>query len=691
MMRLIIPEKAKLMEVICEALSSQGSKFTFIETGKDTDEKKVTRSVGYYWSEADQTAVASSVGHILDLPEPVTKHQGWHMADLPLMFDVADGYVIPPQFKARHAMFSALLKRATTVINAGDTDSEGQALVDNILRYHKYQGKVYRLWAENETVDGFKKAFANLKDNADYEYLGWQGVARAISDKAVGYNLTRVVTLVERSKGQNETFHVGRVKTPMLGLVVRRDLAHENHKASFYYTITGTLTYPSGTYETAFTPNENTTLLVDEKNHLVNKEEVERFTQRLNSLTCFPIVDYQIKTKKQNAPLPFNANTLQQEANKKLGLSPDETMDLAQQLKDAGYISYHRTDCEYISTDDHAKVLAVVTDIINQRYNHIAPHLNPNRLGRMVNDEARSQMAHSAIMPLVIPPQSLDKQQLQLWELIAERFIANYANPYASKDSKLFLNADNQGFLTISSRELIDLGYKHVLGHTADDLTSALSVADIHALGQNPLTKPQLESKQVKTQPPAYYSVATFLEDVATAGKYSKNPEIRDYFRTLITKGQGRQIGGLGTSATVMSIYKELIAGGYLSLKGKTLNATDKGKQLIALLDDNLTYPDLTALWHIEQQKIKDKKDVENFVEGTYSRYIIPFLEIIKLGYVAPKSVSCPKCQGTMEQKKGTSKAGKSYSLFSCLSCSHSVWAKRDNPDEPDFDNPCKK
>lgn len=694
-MRLIITEKPSLAEKVFKALGGD-SVFKKLNAGS---EKVGTKSmpVTYYESKDGSTVIVPSVGHILELSEPVVGDadvKKWRMSVLPLPFGRDLQYQIPDSFKERHKLIAKVLPKATEVVHAGDIDTEGQAIVDNILRYYNYKGKVLRLWAENETIEGFKKAFGDLKDNKDYERLGWQGVTRAVYDQSIGFNFTRAVTLKQQALGDNQTYHVGRVKAVILGLVVRRDIAHESHKESFYYTVDGQATVNNHPLDVKFAPLESHALMVDDKGRFIDKPEVMALCEKLNALQGLSVSLVESKNKSENAPLPFNANTVQQSANKILGFDPKQTMDLIQDLYLEGYVSYPRTDCEYISTADYNNTVGLINTLVSQRHAGVAMHIDTTKQGRMINDKVREEMAHSAIIPQKqLPPTKFSEAHQRLYWLIADRYIANFCNAYQCRLTKLSIDLPSLGSLATVSKTLIDLGYKHVLGHTPQDLSSPLDYATI-AVG-TPVTALALAVKDQKTQPPSPYSVSTLLEDIATAGKYSKSPEVKDFFKSLIKEGQGRQIGGVGTSATVQVIYDQLVETDYLQVKGKTVKSTPKARTLVSILDERLTYPDLTALLNLEQQTITNRTEAMAFIDSIYEKLIDPIIADLKMGYVRDViSVPCPKCQGEMEQFKGVGKkSGKPFANFTCQnkSCGFKVWSKKDNLDEPDFDNPIEK
>lgn len=691
-MRLIITEKPSLAEKVFKALGGDAV-FAKLSAGS---EKVGTKSlpVSYYESKDKRVVIVPSVGHILELSEPEGDDtKKWRMSALPLPFGRELKYQIPSSFKERHKLLAKLIPKADEVVHAGDIDTEGQAIVDNILRYYNYKGKVLRLWAENETIEGFKKAFANLKDNKDFERLGWQGVTRAVYDQSIGFNFTRAVTLKQQALGDNQTYHVGRVKAVILGLVVRRDIAHESHKETYFHTLEGSASVLSHTFDVKYNLPEAHPHTVDDKGRLANKAEVTTLCQQLNTLKGLSVTGVQSKNKAENAPLPFNANTVQQSANKELGFDPKQTMNLIQDLYLEGYVSYPRTDCEYISTDDYHNTANLVKALIAQRHAGVSAHIDPTKQGRMVNNEVREEMAHSAIIPQKqLPADKFTEAHQKLYGLIADRFLANFCNPYQCQLTQLTIDLQSQGTLTATSKKLIDLGYKHVLGHTANDLSSAIDFSTIPV--GTPVTEFSLSVKDQKTQPPPPYSVSSLLEDIATAGKYSKSSAVKDFFKSLIKEGQGRQIGGVGTSATVQVIYDQLVETDYLQVKGKTVKSTPKARTLVGILDERLTYPDLTALLNLEQQKISNRDEAKNFIDGVYQKLIDPIIADLKKGYVENATATCPKCQGTMEQFKGVGKkSGKPFATFTCQNkaCGHKVWAKKDNLDEPDFDNVIEK
>ena len=225
-MRLVIAEKPQLGAVIAEAIGITGRKDGYIEC-----------KGGYN--------VTWAIGHVLALkmPEEINPaYKAWNQADLPLKLrpmELKPKASTEKQFR----VIESLLKKADTVVNAGDPDDEGQLLIREILEYTGFKGNVERLLLNDLNVEAAKKAMSNLKPDSEFDGMYYKALARSHADYIFGMNLSRAYTLSARAKGLDSVYSVGRVQTPTLGLIVRRYLANKNHKESFYYNLSGNFSF----------------------------------------------------------------------------------------------------------------------------------------------------------------------------------------------------------------------------------------------------------------------------------------------------------------------------------------------------------------------------------------------------------------------------------------------------------------
>jgi DNA topoisomerase-3 len=312
-MRLFIAEKPELAKAIVEGLGGGRRKEGYYDCGND-------------W-------VTWCFGHLLHLLDPEDydeRYRIWRMDDLPIA-------PIPWRKKpaaaksAQLRIIIQLLKQADSVVHAGDPDDEGQLLVDEILAYTRCRLPVQRLLINDNNTKVVRKALANLRDNREFASLSAAAEARAVGDQLYGYNLTRAYTLAARKAGYQGVLSVGRVQTPILGLVVRRDREFESHIKSFYYHVTGQFLIQGVAFPARYQVVEGDP--VDDKGRLIDQQYAQRIADAVKGQPA-RILSADTKQKEQPAPLPYNLLKLQTDAARKFGMKPDQVKDITQSLRE---------------------------------------------------------------------------------------------------------------------------------------------------------------------------------------------------------------------------------------------------------------------------------------------------------------------------------------------------------------------
>ncbi len=376
---LYIAEKPELARAIVEGLGGGKKKKGYFDCGNDI--------------------VTWCHGHMLRLIEPEeidASYKQWDIGKLPFCFFPWKKAPIPGN-KEQLTVILGLLKKADAVVNAGDPDSEGQLLVDEIIEYAKYKGPVKRVLINDNTTALVRKALAALRDNTEFAGLSAAAKARQIGDKAYGYNMTRLYTLVARREGYPDLLSVGRVQTPILGLVVRRDRENSNHKKGFYYTIEATFEADGKRFIAAYKPGPDDA--VDEKGRLNDADAAKKLA---DSLTAKRASVKSLDTIKGETPppLPYNLLKLQSDASRHFGLLPDQVKKITQTLREKHrLITYNRSDCQYLSDEQHADGSTVI-DVVSANLpglNLYAAMTDPAIKSRAFNSSKVS--AHHAIVP----------------------------------------------------------------------------------------------------------------------------------------------------------------------------------------------------------------------------------------------------------------------------------------------------
>ncbi|MBR4150745.1 MAG: DNA topoisomerase III, partial [Firmicutes bacterium] len=306
-------------------------------------------------------AIVSAFGHLLTLKDPEDydpKYAKWRLDTLPIFFENW-GKKPGEGKKERLDLIGRLLKDAECVIHAGDPDDEGQYLIDEILTWFGYKGKVLRLATGDTTEGALRKALASMKDNSEFVSSGLSAHARAVADIMTGYNFSRYFTLINP---HIRMLTVGRVQTPTLGLVVNRDLAIEGHTKLSYFVIKAVLSVDGKTVNALFEPAKDDPNLEDGK--ITDKDYAEELVQALTGKTL-DNVKVSEKALTEQPPLPFNLVKLQTYASSKFGYDPSKVLEITQSLRDKhNAITYNRSDCQYLSEEQFAEAPATVAQVM---------------------------------------------------------------------------------------------------------------------------------------------------------------------------------------------------------------------------------------------------------------------------------------------------------------------------------------
>lgn len=674
-MKLFIAEKPELAKAII--------------TGLGGSPKTGDREKGYY--QHQDSIVTWCYGHMLALKDPKDidpkKYEYWNMDMLPI--PAIHDKKIPKDKSKQVAIIRDLVEKADIIINAGDPDEEGQLLIDEILRFFNNKKPVMRVLINDNTPAVVQKSLANLKPNADYEHLGWKAESRMIADQLLGYNLTTAYSLYEQSKtGQRQTLHIGRVQTPILGLVVRRDRENQSHKKSFYYIVAGEFKFNGITFKAKYQPKDTDPL--DENNRLLDKIFAENLAKLLSNQTA-KILVANTQTKKEPAPLPYNLLKLQQQASRLYGLNANKTLEITQSLREKHHlITYNRSDCQYLSDEqfeDVADVIKAIRQTLPES-DKVCSKANPSQKGRVF--DSSKVTAHHAIIPTqsTVDWNKLSKDEQNIYKLIARSYLAQFYPAYEYDETKIIIDVmvDDKTYQFYATSRLDKVQGSKWLYSTDKDNEETQINEDVQLLDLSSLSiNQQGQSKQIssleqETKPKPLYTESTLLGDLTKVAKYIKDPRLAQILRDKDKDKKGEH-GGIGTPATRSYILENLIERGYLSYKGKNIVSTEKGRKLYDVLDDLIRFPDMTAIWHEQQKDISNQFGVNQFLHQMLESTILPILNKLKSDYVAPvrqqqdlsQNPTCPKCQRPLKRYPSKFKQGEFY--WSCTG-----WNAKENP-----------
>lgn len=604
-------------------------------------------------------------GHLLTLKDPEDYNPSfkvWNLRDLPIYFNDwgmkigCDG--TGKSYGARVKQIGELLKDATEVIHAGDVDEEGQLLIDEILEWFNYKGKVYRLNTSNTTKQALQKALLKMEDNSLHISSGKSAYARSLADKVFGYNLSRYYTL---KNGGSTKLTIGRVQTAVLGLVVNRDNVIDNYKKTNYYEIECIVNVKS--------------LLVKCKYVRINSEEgngshidslpmAEEISRKLSGCN----MKYEIHREEilEDAPLPFNMTELNIYCEKKYQITPDEVMKITQKLRDEyKAITYNRSDCQYLSTEHFDEAPATISQICNNL--GIRNRFDSNIKSRCFNDAYIS--AHFAIIPTneYVDICKLTSNEKLVYEAISLFYLAQFL-PKCRKSKISFKGIlSTEAVLSASTTTVIDPGHKNIIEPLTneDEVDKELEKSNLHFIKED-FGECNVDSSSVsekETLPPKRYTRSTLFKDMTVISKYVEDAKLK---KILLAKDKGKkgEHGSIGTSATRGLIIKKLIDNGYLDekiqKKQKNIVATEKGKQLYNLLPDNIKGPEVTAKWWQIQEEVKAGRapsdELAKIVLNEIKEVIALKGDIVIELQNDPKPIVaiCPKCGSNIIENKNT-------------------------------------
>ncbi len=567
--------------------------------------------------------VSWCIGHLLEQAEPDAydpAFKQWRFEHLPI---VPEQWQLTPKAQTRKQLgvLRQLVKTADQLVHAGDPDREGQLLVDQVIAYLKVsaakRASTQRCLISDLNPTAVARALTQLRSNQEFVALSTSALARSRADWLYGINMTRAYTLQGRKVGYAGVLSVGRVQTPVLGLVVRRDQAIESFVSKPYYEVLAHLvTDQGGMFTAQWQPSEACQPYMDEEGRVLNMALAENVVRRITQQPAL-VTSLQQKPRKQAPPLAYNLSSLQIDAARRFGLSAQQVLDLCQQLYERHkLITYPRSDSRHLPTDHWARRHAVVGAIQNNSEALAAVCTDANLAVRSkVWDDAKVE-AHHAIIPTErkASVQGLSQGERQIYELIARQYLCQFYPAYEYLETQVEVRIGS-GLFTASARQTRSWGWKVLFGKS-DEQTSAprkgagddarseadASVANVELppLRQGDrLLCERGELLEKQTRPPQPFNDATLLAAMTGISRFVLDPEVRKVLKDT---------DGLGTEATRAGIIELLFKRGFLRREGKAIRATPAGTGLIESLPESAVTPDMTAQWEVALNGISQRQ-----------------------------------------------------------------------------------
>ncbi|PLR99669.1 DNA topoisomerase III [Bacillus sp. T33-2] len=524
-----------------------------------------------------------AIGHLTELSAPErynSQWKKWSLETLP---------IIPGQFqyevvKSKAKQFSVIKKLAmdpkvTEVIHAGDAGREGELIIRNILRLAGCSKPMKRLWISSLTPQAIKDGFAKLLSEADTRNLYYEAYTRACADWVVGMNASRLYTILLKQKGFSDVFSVGRVQTPTLALIVKRELEIESFVSEPFWEVHANFNIKGKKYSGKWEK--------DGESRITTKEMAEKIAAFCSGKQA-EVADVKSEKKEFLPPLLYNLSAIQAEANKRFKFSPKKTLDVLQGLYQRGIISYPRSDSRYV-TPGEAQGFPVILKKLQAipAYGELFPlpieSIGSNK--RYVNEKKVTD--HYAIIPTEQVPNldRLSADEQKMYDLLARSLIAAHYPASTAEYTTITTLVDGRAEFVSKGKVQLEEGWRKVLPQKETDKDPVLPAVEKGESGD----VVKAEVKESKTQPPKRYTEGQLITLMKTAGKHVDDKELEK----VLMKTEG-----LGTEATRAGIITMLKDRAYIEVRKNLVYATAKAKILVEAVGEQvLASPEMTAKW----------------------------------------------------------------------------------------------
>lgn len=571
--------------------------------------KSFKKNNGYY--ESDTTIVSHAIGHLVTIADPKDideRYKAWDMKTLPMLPEKFP-LVATPATKSQLSIVSKLIKRkdVTTIVNACDAGREGELIFFYILDYvlkGKFTGKtIKRLWMQSMTPAAIKDAFEHLRTAEEMENLKDAALCRSEADWLVGMNGSRGLTAYNSSMGGFQITPCGRVQTPTLAIIVKREEERQQFKPQKFWTVEADFDNDGNAYLGKwFTASKE-----EGKDRVKQIFDEKKANEILAKCKGKPgKIEETTAPSQQKCGQLYDLTTLQREANNRFGFSAKTTLSIAQALYEKHKATtYPRTDSRCLPEDYVAPVKATLGKIEGPLAKFAQEALDKNYVKRTPKVFDNTKISdHFAIIPTGVTPKGLSEAEEKIYTMVCQRFIAVFFPPAQYLNTTRITTVEGETFIT-EGKILVDPGFKAVYGKDSDE------ESNIPKLKGNTAKTLDIRAEEDFTKPPAHYTESTLLSMMESAGKLVEDDELRDAMKER----------GLGTPATRAAIIEKLVSDKYVVRDGKEMIPTAKAFDLIKVLSamncEALTSPELTGEWEYKMDLIsKGKESRENFMKG---------------------------------------------------------------------------
>ncbi|EEC5004252.1 DNA topoisomerase III [Salmonella enterica] len=607
-------------------------------------------------------------GHLLEQAEPEAYGEQygnpWRLDVLPL---------VPQQWKlevkkdarSQFSVINRLLKQVDEVVIATDADREGEVIARELLEYCRFQGRVFRLWLSALDDASIRSALANIWPSEKTEALYRAGVGRGRADWVTGMNLTRLYTLKAREAGISGVMSVGRVQTPTLAIVVRRDLEIENFIPKPYSDVIATLISDNIAFPVKWVVAAQ---YCDEEGRCIQAGIAAQVVELCRQTASATVIDCQTKRQKKSAPLAFSLGSLQQACAEKFGMPAQQVLDIAQSLYETHKLTtYPRTDCGYLPVSMREEVRAVLAALMQTdpslKSHPALAQLDTSLVSRIWNDKKIT--AHHGIIPTKQAGDlsRLSTDERNVYQLIRQHYLAQFLPQMEVDATEATFNISGQLFRT-TGNVVVVAGWKALFTEPsrtaqipADGNEDKEGVSRLPPLQAGQTCRVQgAEEKRLQTKPPVPYNDGTLIAAMTNAASFVTDAALKKVLK---------ENAGIGTEATRAGIIDTLVKRGFLVRDKKVLRSTPTGRDLVSALPSALTSPGLTALWEqLLDEVAAGRVSLEDFM-AKQNAWVVQLVSQGKsqpLAMQAPPGPPCPVCGGRTAQRQG-----KNGVFFGCV------------------------
>lgn len=604
------------------------------------------RKDGYYIVSNEQysnAVITYGFGHLVSLiaPDEYSKeYKTWKLETLPIVPKPLK-FKVTKDKKKQYNIVKKHLNEAHEIIIATDLDREGEAIARYIINLSGNNNKpIKRLWINSLETDEIKKGFENLKDGNETYGMYKEAETRSFADWLVGMNLSRLYTLYMQNAGMKGAFSIGRVQTPTLNLIYKRNKEIENFVSKPFFELYSNFSHAKGNYQGKYAKRFDSLAALDSfvEEYKLNEEGT--------------IQEFITEEKMKYAPKLFSLSDLQSEMNKKFGYGASETLKILQGLYEKKIVSYPRTDTTYIGTpefgslkDNLANYLNLVDESIEE------PQLKEQK--RYVNSKKVEE--HYAIIPTRTIPnlEKLNEKERIIYKTILYRTLSIFEKPYIYDETTIITSINNIEFKTTGKVEK-ESGWTRLIKDTKENKENENKT--LPNLIKGNVVSSQTEYKEGKTTPPKYYTEGTLITAMKNVGRDSESEEDQNILK---------KIEGIGTEATRANVIDTLKNQKYITLKGRNILVTRKGNTLCDTLEDNeITNAELTAEWEKHLKRVRNGNLKQSDFLSSITRFIEHLIEqapyIFKNSNIKERVkeieadnaiATCPSCEHSLVDK----------------------------------------